>query len=738
MKMKKFYQLLLMATLMLGATGLKAQNRCQIGDGKTFLSTIQTSDDQIVKKLSDNIVTVTSKVKNSSVMSEGKATYTLTIAPEGDWRQIIVNNDEGYESYQRRQDGPFEQEVSEGNYDIVVRGRAEDFAPIPIILVYDQFEVARDTIFNPSMSEATNYIHLDGYDENETAFAELPIDSASILVHTYFVMSHGSWNFHIIKGLFIAEDFNESNNTGLLFNDFGNRSAIYNTVSFSVENQKAYDILFPTITEGINGIYTLANNPQDLFSHKEYYNINNPDSAYFSLISYKFGPRPESYYFISSWNSWQTFDPFQPLTVVTNVKVSDEPLTADGTLMKFMAAPIIYESFDPFNLFFSINEDFVDAMTLFPYALNDDGEMIREPYGLFLKTGFGEASYPEHIPYTPAMYTYNPEKTMTFGYRTPMLYQHAVSSNADNSPDEESFFGGKIGFLGDGGLQRMKDEERTLRITHNGVEFFNDSLYLANKIMMNFADAAEVEYDIVNDNLVVDGIAKTNTAHISYDMNKADGVPPTLTILQIVNSENEESIVVDYNGKINFAAGDFHVDLEMYGNMVYEEAANIELYYKTADSDYQPFEFTENTAMFHINYGNFYEAPMSQLIGKVNKQWVTVKFVITDEEGNLQEQELQNLFYVDDYNSISEISGLSHSVYPNPFSGMVRINSSETVNGVAQVSVYNILGIQVYTESIRCIETTEFVIDGSALNSGIYFYNIATKNGNMQGKIVKE
>ena len=179
-----------------------------------------------------------------------------------------VNNDEGYEFYQRRQDGPFEQEVSEGNYDIVVRGRAEDFAPIPIILVYDQFEVARDTIFNPSMSEATNYIHLDGYDENETAFAELPIDSASILVHTYFVMSHGSWNFHIIKGLFIAEDFNESNNTGLLFNDFGNRSAIYNTVSFSVENQKAYDILFPTITEGINGIYTLANNPQDLFSHK--------------------------------------------------------------------------------------------------------------------------------------------------------------------------------------------------------------------------------------------------------------------------------------------------------------------------------------------------------------------------------------------------------------------------------------------------------------------------------------
>lgn len=741
MKVKKFYQLFLAATLMLCITSVKAQNRYQFGDGKTFFKTIQTSDNQIVSKSGDNAITIISKVKNNPILTEGKAVYTLTIAPEGEWILIVVNSDEGYEFEQYFWDGPFEQEVSEGNYDIVVWGYSEDYTTA--ILAYDQFEVSGDTVFNPSMNEATNYIHLDGYDENGTPFAELPMDTMSLEVSTYFVMSHGSTVLKNEYGFFTADQLNEPNNTGLLFNDFGNRSTIYNEVFFTTEDQKAYYVHFPTITEGINGNHTSANNPQDLFSHEEYYNINNPDSAYFSLVLYYLGPQPESFGWGFSLGYWQTYDPYQPLTVVTNSKVSDEPLTVGGTLMKFMVAPIVYESYDWYSpsLF---DESFVDAMALFPYALNDDGQVICEPYGYFLKTGFFEASFPEHIPYTPAMYTYNPEKILTFGYRTPMLYQHAISMNTYNSPNGESFFGGKTGYLGEGGVQRMKDEDRILKITYNGLEYFNDSLFLANNNVANFVVSGEIEYEIVNDNLVVDGIAKTNTARISYDMNRTDGVPPTLTLLQVLNCVNDESIVVDYGGKMNFAAGDFNADLEMYGNyvlygiQVYEKAANIELYYKTVGSEYQPLEFTENVDMFHINYGNFYEVPLEQLAGKVDNQWVTVKFVITDEEGNLQEQELQNLFYVDDGVHVDKTIGLSHSVYPNPFSNEVRINTTKAVNGTAQVNLYNVLGLQVYSENISCNGTTEFVIDGSNLKSGIYFYNIVTENGNMQGRIVRK
>lgn len=728
--MKKFFALL-MATLLIGTIETKAQNRCQIGDGTTYLSTIQASDNQIVKKVGNNIV-VTTKGKNNPILTEGRATYTLTIAPEGNWEQIIVNNDEGYEFFQNGWDGPFEQEVSEGRYDIVVYGKTEDHKSV--VLAYDQFEVSENTIFNPSMSEATNYIQLEGFDENGTAFSELPITSYSISVVTHFVMSHGTWS---LKNSHYIGDPSMPNNTGLFFNNFGDRSTIYNTVNFAVEDQKAYYVQFPTLANGIDGVINSSNDPEELVSHEEYFNINNPDSAYFSLNCYNYGPYPESYGFSHGWDSNQTFDPSKPLTVVTNAKTSSEPLTVGGTAMKFAVSSMIYESFDRFHPA-DLYQNFIDALAPFPYALNDDGQMVREPYGLFLKTGLYEGSYPELFPFTPAMYSYNPEKTLTFGFRTPMLYQHAVSVNENNSPYGAPFFGGLTGYLGEGGLQRMKDEDRILRITYNGEEFFNDSVYLQNIMMMNFMDAATIEYDITNDNLVVDGVEKTNITHIAYDMRKADGVPPTLTLLQVMNSENEEVIEVNYDGKMNFACGDFHVDFMSSMEMVYEEAPNIELYYKTVDGEYQPLEYAENETMFHINYGNFYEVDLSQLIGKAHNEWVTVKFILTDEEGNLQEQELQNLFYIVDNTSVAETNTLTHTVYPNPFTNEVRINAAEAVNGSASISVFNVLGEQVISKAMNCSETTEFVIDGSSLNAGIYFYSIATENGTLQGRIVKE
>ncbi|MCQ2266072.1 MAG: hypothetical protein MJZ46_08575, partial [Bacteroidales bacterium] len=209
--MKKFFALL-MVTLLLGTIETKAQNRCQIGDGTTYLSTIQASDNQIVKKVGNNIV-VTTKGKNNPILTEGRATYTLTIAPEGNWEKIIVNNDEGYEFFQNGWDGPFEQEISEGRYDIVVYGYTEDNKN-SVVLAYDQFEISENTIFNPSMSEATNYIHLDGFDESGTDISELPITSFGYDFETNFVMSHGTWSLQYNNYI---DDSSMSNNTGVFF-----------------------------------------------------------------------------------------------------------------------------------------------------------------------------------------------------------------------------------------------------------------------------------------------------------------------------------------------------------------------------------------------------------------------------------------------------------------------------------------------------------------------------------------
>lgn len=96
------------------------------------------------------------------------------------------------------------------------------------------------------------------------------------------------------------------------------------------------------------------------------------------------------------------------------------------------------------------------------------------------------------------------------------------------------------------------------------------------------------------------------------------------------------------------------------------------------------------------------------------------------------------MFYAGRQTFLTEqTSTLAHSVYPNPFSGEVRINAVEAVNGKVNISVNNVLGEQVISKAMQCNGTTGFVIDGSCLNAGIYFYNIATENGKLQGRIVK-
>lgn len=735
--MKKVLRSLIVATLcIIGVANANAQNRCVVSDNKTFISEVKVSDNQTVKKVGDNQVICTSKPNRNLVHAEGRDVYTLTIAPEGEWDEIIINNDDGFEDYCFFPD-TYQQEVSEGFYDIVVLGRNAEGEPA--VLAYDQFEVSGDTEFTPSFSEATNRISFDLTDENGTPIEELPISmpefgGGEIDVFTEFVMSHGSFHLTSIFYSTLLDLY-----VPFYFNNFGSRITVYSTIKFNTTDQGIYCIQLPVINEGITGDLTLSNLPDDLTVHEEYYNVNNPDSAYFNSAYMHFGPRLQAYGDSRSWAYDCIYNPEEPLRVVTNVTNNDEPIVDGGSNMKFMLVPIVFESFDRYHPF-DWHQNFNDMLTPFGMALNSEGRMIREPYDMFFKTGLCPAFYPDFVPCTPAVYVYEPTKTLVFGYRTPMLYYQPVNYNAETSPWGAAFFGGLCGYLGEGGVQRMKDEDKTLTITYNGDTYFEDSLYLANRTFMNFADAGAVAYDIVNDNLVVNGVAKTNVTHIEFDMNRNDALPPTLNLLQVMDANHEEVITVSdlEHSRINFAGGDYHVDLDLYWNMVYDDEAIVEVFYKTEGSEYQPLDFEENDKMFHINYGNYYEIPLSQLVGEVLNQWVTVKFVLSDMAGNSQTQELFNLFYVDDQTSISENQGLQHVVFPNPFTSEVKIAAAQAVNGESNIVVYNMLGERVYSKVENCTETQNFTIDGSAWKPGVYFYSISTENGVLQGKIVKE
>ena len=174
--MKTQFSMFLVMALFIGVAN--AQNHFTLTDNRTFVSQMQVPEGYSVSKTDDNQIIAISKPKRNLFYTEGKAVYTLTIEPDGEWERIVINNDDGFEDYCFSPD-IYQQEVSEGLYDILVIGRGEnEYA----YLIYDQFEVSSDTIFTPSFSEAVNFISFDIRDENDVPINELPISGGLLSI----------------------------------------------------------------------------------------------------------------------------------------------------------------------------------------------------------------------------------------------------------------------------------------------------------------------------------------------------------------------------------------------------------------------------------------------------------------------------------------------------------------------------------------------------------------------------
>ena len=76
------------------------------------------------------------------------------------------------------------------------------------------------------------------------------------------------------------------------------------------------------------------------------------------------------------------------------------------------------------------------------------------------------------------------------------------------------------------------------------------------------------------------------------------------------------------------------------------------------------------------------------------------------------------------------------SVYPNPTEDLLNIDISTPLDVMdAKLEITNALGQVVQTSSVKQ-STTQLNIQ--QLNSGVYFIEVKTKNGNIRKKFVKE
>lgn len=725
--MRNFTRTLLIVFMILFTIDATAQNKVTLNDGKLNYRSIETSKNTTITKLNNNVIHIGNTANITSNDKTMLNTHLLSIRPEGMWDVIAVASTNGYQNMVFAPDAfEFEEELEEGVYDILINCYIEEdddfFWSLYEVNLNDDITISPNANADAIYTISTNCV-----DENGNTLANLPIR-----LMYYDLILHWIGGDELIWGLCGDEYWSEL--PMFRFNSLINDCFLYTDEFIATEDQRFYYIELPTIIGELNENAMFENNPDDFKINHDYFTIEDDSDATFHLHYNQFFE--DHYINTKGWNENLIFDSQLPLTTITNIKIQN-PTSYESEPIKVKLMPCVLEVIPEFDMY-------EDKVVTAPFYYDAQDNFIREPFDLLNINLFKE--YESHDYFTPSPIA-NEMKNSNIvdnSGRTPLLYYQMYGFNENSSLYGVPSYEGKMAFLGNCGSERYGDESARIEILHDGVRYFEDSLYYFNWYDNYYeGSACKVQMNVKNNHLVIDNIQKSNNTTIEFDLNKEDVIPPTMTILQVLDSNNQENIeILDIEkSKVNFAAGDFsgYTNEWMWvEHMQYDAKPSVEVYYSTDDSNWEAIEYAENEAMFHVNYGNYFTVDLSQLDGKVSDQWVSMKFVITDEAGNFQEQELMNLFYAGELTNVSESNATTSTVYPNPFQTSFTVNAVNPVSGKAVVNVYNVLGENVYTKAMNCSETTEFVIDGSSLNAGIYFYSINTENGTLQGRIVKE
>jgi hypothetical protein len=721
--MKKL--LLLSLTLFVGffSISIMGQNKCTVGN-----TTISSSDNIKVFQTDDNVISTITNPRNNVADFKGRETYALNIEPTfHSWVIAVINEEVGFEYVEQVESCNIE--VPEGHYSIAVGGHGEGAY---LMLTYE-LDIHEDTTISPDESEAVVEVQIDSYDENGNI---LSVATPGVM-NPEFIYSYqwyGPWRFGTHTINLANTEVHYKYNT-LPEGTFLRPYALY----YTTEGQKSYFVDYDPITEEDHG--HSANRVEDMLCMRCYFNMREPDpgdTSRFTMNYTEEGGDEGRITHTHGWDRQSLFDSSEPLVVVTNIK-DDHPGEFDPYEWKFRIMPMVYESTENYS------DEFHDDYTFSSIFVNGDNLFVREPFDEILNNPYSAVyheSAPNHYPMTPALMFERPGENRYYGYRTPIWYFQGLAFGSDG-PTGFPFYGGVFCAFGEGGLQRATDDDNKVLVQLDGETIYDDAIGSFNAEWQFMAPAdGVITMDIEDNHVENQGLVMANRTHIEYDLRHEEAFPPTLTILQVMDENDVEKIDIQNlsNSKINIAGADFTIDVYGDMKMLYFDKPEIEVWYSIDGANYEPLEVYEDESMFHVNYGNFFVVDLGQLEGIANDKWVSLKVTVTDAQGNYQTQELDNLFYAGQFTSINEdmVTGKNHTVHPNPFTNEVRITTANAVNGTANIQVYNVLGAQVYQQTVNCTDTNEFTIKGSALKPGIYFYSISTENGLMQGRIVKE
>lgn len=747
--MKKLFISITMAVLFIsGAAQLHAQDQCVLQNDKGATGVITYSDNmKVAHQCKDQSIKLVPQRTVKPQVRDSADTYSLNIyLPDdyepGRWFEILVSDGDDIIAWFFDDDkgnitaklDPFTLDLAEGVYHVIANGYNEFQGYYhECYWTLEGIELTEDRDVFIDFNDCVYDISMQFEDENGNLLNDL--EYYDVLYEILFTWKHPQ------MGLFIMYQFSDAlsdEELDIRFNGFNEDSFLTLNIYAEPGDQKSYVVANSLVGMHESAVLFVA--AEDMKVTQQMFAVtNDSDTCYYHTnlrtIMDEFG----GFFAWIIFTDALVFNPETPFVIVTNAKVENP--TDFSTGCKTFLLPTIREGSDLSNWFY-------DPSIISSFYFNGNGEVVREAKPFFFADFTSPPSYPIMFPETPAMNVRPPETMAYFGERTPLAVYNPLAVNADNTPLNQTILRGGFFFSGENSCDRMCDYDSFIHVFIDGEEIFNDSICNFNYHGSFDLDPAPVVVETNNKHLIIDGVPKQNQTRVEFDLNRDDAMPPTMTFLRVLDGDGDESVCLDNlsQSTLVFGCGDYtyhyteHEWGGYYDHLEYNAKPEVEVLYCIEGEDWQPLVIAEDESMFHINYGNVFVADLSQLESRALNKWVSLKFMLEDEAGNTQEQTLENVFYSGHTISVDEYAAerVEHEVIPNPFTDEVCIKSAQPLDGMARVQLYDVLGRRVYDATENGHAVNEFIIDGSALKPGIYFYDINTEKGVMRGKIVKE
>lgn len=691
MKHSLFFHFIALVCALMTVTALQAQESnvyCPSGiyDPNVFYFSSSNQKD-LVETLND--------VNQALIKTEGE-TFTLTINLELDANQFIVPNtvyvigqNKNY-SFRFNNSVTSEKQIVPGTYDIFAQFRHKSTG-IYYTIIKESIEISSDMTVTLNPEEATNHIafrtygpdgellkHSLGYRDNETNQWITTEEGTIKATHTtntiYKKKQTGlsrlvSWNFNTIGDASTPEeqtvsqmDFYISDvSDNYLFTQYRYDDKSRN----EYEKHTAYCNYYSTDNVKVG---VIENNPANYAFQSETYKfspygltqegfgygkahirvLNNVSFQSHANDTYIILPKQGDSFTIDTWLNIPDADP-----IYSDLKLLSQSEFMDygGKVVQWWGEEIDDVKGWSNSASSTIQNGSVKYINIGNHNIcGQQSSSQNDLYNVFGDFyGAGYESFHIKILPSPDAFTYPGEKALGILGNNCPINAFKVKIYEDQGRMNLAFNSYYVGRYGE--TRWCYDETTTTTMKYNGTDV-DPSTFTPD-------GTGTIEYTVTNTNVDVDGVAGYNTTTVYFDQNKEDMTPPSIEMLHFKNSDNcvTDRFTTPDEGKIEFYASDFHYQYnseEFDGLFKCKPVEVVVEYAPYGTEDWNEIVVEEIPELFQEpGWGYFYRGSLSDVTGYAEQGWFDLRFRLTDEAGNWQEQVVSPAFRIDDLNQTS-------------------------------------------------------------------------------------